>query len=215
MVSLRNYLKKKFPELNSSEIKLHIDSGACTINGRIEKIGSKEINLKKDRIVLRKLKKDFQVPKLSVKEERIIYEDEHLLVYDKEAHYPCTATANRKIPHLHGELRKFTKNNSLEAVHRLDKDTSGLIIFAKNQKVKNKLIEMFSKQEIHKEYEALVDGELKLKKDKTKIENELVLIDSSNNQQRWAVKQASSKSKGKPAITEVYIKKAKEDYSHV
>lgn len=215
MVSLRNFLKKKYPDLSSSEIKQHIDAGACLLNGKIERIGSKEIDVKKDRVILKKLKDLQKKTKIQISQKRIIFSDEHILVYDKEAHYPSTATSNKKEAHLHGELKKQLKIVTLEAVHRLDKHTSGLIIFAKTNKAKDKLLKMFSDKEVEKEYIALLDGKIELKKNKTKIENELVLIDSRSNSQKWAVKRKDSKLKGKLAITEVFIKKTKEDYTEV
>ncbi|WP_428898158.1 23S rRNA pseudouridine1911/1915/1917 synthase [Parelusimicrobium proximum] len=45
-------------------------------------------------------------------------------------------------------------------VHRLDKDTSGVMIVAKNSKIQDALIEMFTSREISKEYEAILCGEL-------------------------------------------------------
>ena len=92
---LEIFLRKKYPDLSSSEIKQHIDAGACLVNGKIEKIGSKEIDLKKDRITLKKLK-DLTKKVKSKSKKRIIFEDEHILVYDKEACYPSTATNNKK-----------------------------------------------------------------------------------------------------------------------
>jgi 23S rRNA pseudouridine1911/1915/1917 synthase len=102
----------------------------------------------------------------------IVFEDENLAVIDKAAGMMVHAGAgqsgdergrgtlvNALMHHFHslsttgGELRPGI-------VHRLDKDTSGLIIVAKNNRTHGKLAEMFSGRDIRKTYIALVHGEV-------------------------------------------------------
>lgn len=71
----------------------------------------------------------------------IIYEDEHIAVIDKPAGVEVT-----QLPHL--------------PAHRLDKDTSGLMVLAKNEAVLKKLQEQFKNRQVEKEYLALVYGVL-------------------------------------------------------
>ncbi len=102
----------------------------------------------------------------------IVFEDDDLAVIDKPAGMMVHAGAgqtddarsrgtlvNALLHHFHslsstgGELRPGI-------VHRLDKDTSGLIIVAKNDRAHGKLAEMFSGRDIRKTYIALVHGEV-------------------------------------------------------
>jgi len=102
----------------------------------------------------------------------VVFEDENLAVIDKPAGMMVHAGSgqsedarsrgtlvNALLHHFHslsttgGELRPGI-------VHRLDKETSGLIIVAKNDRAHSKLAEMFSGRDIRKTYIALVHGEV-------------------------------------------------------
>jgi 23S rRNA pseudouridine1911/1915/1917 synthase len=214
MVSLRNYLKEKYSELSNVAIKKSLEMGACTVNGKIERYASREVNPLKDKIAYRKLKEIVSKP-LIINRARIIFEDEYLLIYDKEAYYPSTETNSKNQIHLLGELKKQLKLRKLYAVHRLDKGTSGLIIFTKDQDTTSKFNEMFVDKEIKKEYLAIMDGILSLKKSKIRIDNELVLIGKSENSQKWGVKGKNTTKPSKQAITELELIKAYKDYSYV
>ncbi|MBI3495606.1 RluA family pseudouridine synthase [Candidatus Berkelbacteria bacterium] len=74
-----------------------------------------------------------------------IYEDEYVLIIDKPA---GVEVAELPYPPAGGPA------------HRLDKDTSGLLVIAKNQKVLAKLQEQFKNRQVQKEYVALVYGEI-------------------------------------------------------
>jgi 23S rRNA pseudouridine1911/1915/1917 synthase len=214
MVSLRNYLKEKYPELSNVVIKKSLEMGACTVNGKVERYASREVNPQKDKIGYRKIK-EVAIKPLLIDKARIVFEDEYLLVYDKEGYYPSTETSSKNQIHLLGELKKQLKLRKLYAVHRLDKGTSGLIIFVKDQETSSKFNEMFIDKEIKKEYLALMDGVLPLNKSKTLIDNELVLIDRNESSQKWGVKGKNTTKPSRQAITELELVKAYKDYSYV
>ena len=73
----------------------------------------------------------------------IIYEDKTMLVINKPAHMLTIATRDEKINTLYHKVYEYekrkNKNNKIFIVHRLDKDTSGLVLFAKSQELKQKL----------------------------------------------------------------------------
>ena len=73
----------------------------------------------------------------------IVYEDKDIIVINKKTHLLTISTENEKEKTLFHQvlmyLKKKNKNNKLFIVHRLDKDTSGLIVFAKSELVKKKL----------------------------------------------------------------------------
>jgi 23S rRNA pseudouridine1911/1915/1917 synthase len=96
----------------------------------------------------------------------ILYEDNDLMVVDKPAgltvhpapgHYTHTLV-NAVLAHL-PEL-DTEETNRPGIVHRLDKDTSGLIIIAKNGAAHMKLAEQFKSRTVNKTYQALVQGHL-------------------------------------------------------
>src|SRR5699024_8227334 len=83
------------------------------------------------------------------KDIKIIYEDKENIVVDKTYNL-LTISNGREISlyNLVSEyVKKNNKNNKIFIVHRLDKDTSGLIVFAKNIKIKNYLQNNWNKVE--------------------------------------------------------------------
>lgn len=96
----------------------------------------------------------------------VVYEDDDLLIINKKSgvvvhpapgHYTGTL--------VNGLLHKFNISGG-EAhrpgiVHRLDKDTSGLMIVAKNEEMLEKISDMISKKEVERKYLAIVDGVIK------------------------------------------------------
>lgn len=127
----------------------------------------------------------------------IIYEDKTMIVVNKPAHLLTIATSDEKINTLYHKVyeyeKKKHKNNKIFIVHRLDKDTSGIVLFAKNEKLKNALQKDWNDLAKVREYYAIVEGDVK--KDKDIIKEYL-----------WETKTLltvrSSKEKGVLAITE-------------
>lgn len=208
---LSKYLKDKHPELGSRAIKRALERGACKVNGRIERYGSRLIEPKKDQIDFTFINIEGR-EKLSIKKERIIFEDKFILAYDKEARYPALATEGGNV-NLHEELQKFTKLKSLQPVHRLDKDTSGVMLFGKSSDAVKRLTKLFQDKEIQKTYLALVDGCWDSHK-KGCIDNELELAYKKGSMQKWRVADKKSP-KTKQAITDYKVKDIYETYSLV
>ena len=98
---------------------------------------------------------------------KIIYQDKNLLVLDKPAPLTVLIQENKAKGTLkHLILKKFLYLKNVErngVVHRLDKETSGIILIAKNQKTFNFLQEKFRKKSVVKKYFALVAGKTKMK----------------------------------------------------
>ena len=91
-----------------------------------------------------------------------LYEDEHLLIVNKPAgiktHPNQPDESDTLLNHLAAYLAP--KNELPFVVHRLDKETSGVILFAKNPVVLPVLGRMLEKKEIHRLYEAQIEGSL-------------------------------------------------------
>ena len=106
---------------------------------------------------------------MSFKNIKILYEDKELIVLDKPHSLTVHPGAGQKNYTLTDFLtKKYGKNLSNLSgtdrpgiVHRLDKDTSGLLIIAKNNKVHKLLQEKFKKREVNRLYLAVVWGLLK------------------------------------------------------
>lgn len=100
----------------------------------------------------------------------IVFEDEDILIVNKPKGILVHPTGKDMKGTLANGLLYYNKSiaNVGEAlrpgiVHRLDKDTSGILIIAKNQKSYNELIKQFKAREVKREYIALVHGQLSIK----------------------------------------------------
>lgn len=97
----------------------------------------------------------------------IVYEDKDIIVINKPTHLLTISTDNEKEKTLFHKvylyLKKKNKNNKVFVVHRLDKDTSGLIVFAKSEMVKKKLQNNWD-QSI-RNYVAVVNGNVEKDKE--------------------------------------------------
>lgn len=100
----------------------------------------------------------------------IIYEDDHIIVVNKPTGLLTIATNKEKEKTLYHIVREYLvskqKNNKVFIVHRLDKDTSGIVLFAKDEKIKNKLQENWQEYVSLREYVAIIDGKLEKKEDR-------------------------------------------------
>lgn len=90
-----------------------------------------------------------------IKSAVILYEDRDYLIVNKPAGILSNGPNS-----LEQELTAMTGWPELAACHRLDKDTSGCLIFAKAAKAKERIITLFAKNEVGKKYEAIIRGRL-------------------------------------------------------
>ncbi len=88
----------------------------------------------------------------------IIYEDEQIIAVNKPAGISVTADRTGKKNLLDYLEIQRKEEEKLKLIHRLDKDTSGIIILAKNTDAQRKYSEYFEKGKVRKIYLALVTG---------------------------------------------------------
>ncbi|WP_326717503.1 RluA family pseudouridine synthase [Vagococcus jeotgali] len=95
----------------------------------------------------------------------ILFEDDDLIVINKDAGILSVATDNGIEPTAHRQLMHYVKEenpkNRIYVVHRLDRDTSGVMIFAKNEKTKRALQDNWKELVDERVYTAVVEGDLK------------------------------------------------------
>lgn len=92
----------------------------------------------------------------------VLFEDDHLIVVNKPSGLLTIATEKEKERTLYHIVRDYviSKNpkGRIFIVHRLDKDTSGIVLFAKDEKTKNQLQENWNEYVSLREYTAIVSG---------------------------------------------------------
>ena len=150
----------------SGAVKL-IESGSCLVNGRAE---GKNYKLKAGDEVTVVIPEPEEIDILPEKIPLdIVYEDEYLLVVNKPkgmvvhpapGHYSGTLV-NALMYHCKDSLSGINGEIRPGIVHRIDKDTSGLLIVAKNDIAHNGLAEQIKEHSFTREYEAVVNGSVK------------------------------------------------------
>jgi 23S rRNA pseudouridine1911/1915/1917 synthase len=137
-----------------------IDFGSVQVQGRQER---------NPRRVLAALEKvSVHVPWLGVQRHyevnpgRVIYQDRFLLAYDKEAGVPSQQTPadayNNLFAALARHLQKKTSHPYIALHHRLDRETSGVMVFALERSINRSLGKAFENKEVVKDYLAWMDG---------------------------------------------------------
>ena len=141
----------------------------------------------------------------------IIYEDKEILVVNKPAKKLTIATTKEQNRTLYHEAREYVKKqnpkNKIFIVHRLDKDTSGVLLFAKSEKLKKMYQDNWDFLCVNREYLAVVEGKPNKKKDTIKsylVESKTLQVFSTNDSK-----------KGKLAITEYEVLDSNKSYSQV
>ena len=164
------YLADKFDDLSRSFIQKLIEDKEISVNGRaVDK--SYRINTG-DFIEIIVQERESKVKAVAM-ELDIVFEDQDIIVINKNAdrvvhpapgHYDDTIV-NALLAHV-DNLSAINGVKRPGIVHRLDKDTSGLLIAAKNDRSHKSLAEQFKKRSVEKYYYALIEGDLAYKKGK-------------------------------------------------
>ena len=130
----------------------------------------------------------------------IVSEDKNIIVIDKPAGLLVHPTNKNEKDTL---INHFP---NAKLVHRLDKDTSGLLLLAKNEKIYNWLKSQFSNRQIKKKYIALVHGKLK---DSQGIITKTI----SKSKRKGRIQTTAPIGKRREAITRYKVSKEFKDYS--
>lgn len=102
-------------------------------------------------IYFRRLEREPEIPF----EEKILYQDEHILVADKPHFLPVTPSGLYLHQTLLNRLKKTTGIQTLSPIHRIDRDTAGLVIFSVNPNERAQYQNLFRDRVVKKVYEAI------------------------------------------------------------
>lgn len=138
----------------------------------------------------------------------ILYEDSEIIVVNKPSGLLTIATPKEKEKTLYHYISEYLKEKDKHArvfiVHRLDKDTSGIVLLAKNEKMKDTLQKNWNEYVKIREYTAVVHGCLKKKTDRLVHR----LLQTKTN-----FVYITKRADGKEAITSYEMIKENKDYS--
>ena len=209
-IRLDVFVSEQFKECTRSYIKTLIDNGRILVNGKNVKAGYK---LKQgDDVVV-----DFPpVETISTEAENIpldiVYEDADLLVINKQAGlvvHPCSTTKSGTLVNaLMYHIKDLSTINGVlrpGIVHRLDKDTAGLMLVAKNDHAHKFLQAQLKDKTLNREYLALVKGKIK-----ENFSVEGYIGRNPKNRKQMAL---VDEDKGKYSYTDFYVYKQYSNYT--
>lgn len=168
---LDKYVAANYGDLTRSYFQKLAKEGYVKVNGKQVKASYNVQNGDNISIIMKDAKVELKPKDIPLS---IVFEDENILIIDKPANMVVHQGANGS--HLEDSLVNallyYLKNNlsSINGVkrpgiiHRLDKDTSGLLVVAKNNAAHAYLSDLFMNKNIKKEYVTLVKGQIKHKK---------------------------------------------------
>ena len=209
---LDSFLSEITPDLSRSKIQNLIKSGSVKVNGQIKK--SSYLLKEADKI-------EFEAPPeedLIIKPQNIslivVYEDENMLVVNKPSGMLTHPTAQERentlvnallykygedLSDINGEFRRGI-------LHRLDRNTSGLLMIAKNNKAHEYLAEQIKNHTITKKYRAIVKGII----DEDEFEINAPIARNPNQPHKMTVKDD-----GKPSKTLVKVLERFKDATYI
>ncbi|WP_346992835.1 23S rRNA pseudouridine(1911/1915/1917) synthase RluD [Alteromonas gracilis] len=158
---LDQVLADLFPEYSRSKLKTWIQEGNVAVNGEVITVPRHKMEM--DEVVTVKAEMDVQVTSEAQDIAlNIVYEDDHILVINKPsdlvvhpgAGNPSGTVLNALLNHV-PEIDKVPRAG---IVHRLDKDTTGLMVVAKTVPAQTHLVDQLQRREMSREYEAVALG---------------------------------------------------------
>lgn len=170
-------------EYTRSQIKNYIKNGNILVNGKKEKAG---YLLKENDFIYVNIEDENNTLKGEDIPLNIKYEDEDLLVISKEQNmvvHPGAGNSNNTLVNAliyrYPQIVNVGDEERPGIVHRLDKDTSGLMMVAKTQRAYESLVNQFKDSLVEKKYLAIVEG---------KIESEIYIDEPIGRDQRNRIK---------------------------
>lgn len=200
--------------ISRTEAQQFIENNKVKVNGKIISKKNHLVNIDNITIEIDEKKDIKENNKIDLKpwnkDLEILYEDDYLFIVNKDSGiivHPSSFNEEKTLAHA---IKYYLTKNKMKSdfiddlrlgvAHRLDKDTSGLLIVAKNKKCYEKLLEMFKNNEIEKTYLCLMHGILE--NSQIDIDAPIKRIDGSNK------REVSQDNDAKDAFTTFKLKKA-------
>jgi len=153
-------LADALPEFSRSRLKRWIDAGQLRVDGRVAR--PRDIVAGGERIVLDAPDEDAVAPVAQAMPLAIAWEDADILVVNKPAGlvvHPGAGNPDRTLQNaLLAHDPRLSKLPRAGNVHRLDKDTTGLLVIARNDAARNALADALAARDIRREYQAVCVG---------------------------------------------------------
>lgn len=205
---LMTFVEASRPDAKRSDIKKWLKYGHLSINGTVNHAFDAEV--RPGDIVALNLTRPF--PQFKHPRLELVYEDDDVIVVNKGYGLLSVGTqSHKKEETAYGIVREYVKNvnpaNKLYVVHRLDRDTSGLMMFAKTEEARETLRHNWNNMVLERLYVAVLEGDLQ--PDSGYVKSRL----AENSQ--FVVYSTEEEGEGKLAVTHYEVKARGKGYSLV
>ena len=193
-------LKKIFPDSSNTTIRSFLERRRVYVDSVLH-TKPKEI-IEKDQIInispiVKKIPYGIEV----------IFEDKDILVINKPESLLSVPLDEEKTDNALSVLRTYFDTKDIFVVHRIDKKTSGVMMFAKHQEAIDKLNLMFKNHELKREYFAVVEGYVK--------ENEGTWKSYLAENKEYYVRSVENETEGKLAITHFSVIRRSKSFTYL
>jgi len=201
---LLEFLFSKFPKLSRNAVKSILSGHYVAVNGA--PVSQFNLKLSKDDVVIVSKQR---ISKKNRQDLPIIFENDEFIVINKPSGLLTVPSDNEKgrtaYRMVNDYVQQKDKHNRVFVVHRLDEDTSGVLMFAKNSKIKDILQKNWADIVLERGYYAVVEG--KMEKHEATLTNYL----KENALNLMYVTQ--DKASGKKCVTHYKVIKSNSEYS--
>jgi len=201
---LLEFLYESFPDRSRKSIKSLLEQKQVMIRNQIVTRFDYPLAPGMEVIILKKK----HAPNMTLRNLNLLYEDEHLLVIEKSAGLLSVATAKETEETAFSILKRYVKKShhraELHIVHRLDRDTSGIMMFAKTKEIQQKLQDNWETAVTKRIYYAVVEGHVQ------KAEGEIV--SSLKENKSLIVYSSKTPGDGQKAVTRYRVLKSNARY---
>jgi len=195
---LLEILQEMAPESSKNTLRSWLQSGRVTVDASPAERANRVVLANQEVVVGPKV--TFLKGSL-----RILHEDDQLVVLDKPEGLLSVATEKESRATVHALLKRQFHNRRVYPVHRLDRETSGVMLFVYSEKAREDLKSQFEQQTIEKTYFAIVEQPMPLGKGTWKSymeEDDFFFVKSTNDSSR-----------GKLAVTDYEVLKVERNRS--
>lgn len=138
------------PQTSKTEVRSWLKQGRVLVDGSIEQRA--DVTVQPNQTLSLSKRKKF-----AMEEVEILYEDRDFVVIDKPAGLLSVSSHFQKEQTAHAILKNYYQK-PVEVVHRLDQDTSGVLLFARHEKARDAIKKLFEVHAIERFYAAIVEG---------------------------------------------------------
>lgn len=164
-MKLLDILAERFPDSKRNTLRKMLTEGRVLVDGEVCHQASKVVEDTTLVSVTDRKSAEERNPKPVKKKRnnlRVLYEDEYILVIDKLAGLLSVSTDKMEPDTVHSRALEYVREKDPKAwayiVHRLDRETSGVMILARHKRHKEDLQRQFAEREVHRTYVALTEG---------------------------------------------------------